>query len=202
MNSVSQQLENLGAVDSLLRQLSNENNKISAQLARDIANGEIVARKTVEYIRAQVTSVTDGEIELLKSSTDIAEAVSTFKGKELPSGKALIVIGAKVLYGAGASIEAAAMSTVLPDELKNSHVIVKNRGVEMLNVPGSLFSGGEDVEGPNASFFRFDTPLFLADGASTEFRLHVPSNVTFPDNTGGEKFVEVQLIAYKTVSRA
>ena len=73
--------------------------------------------------------------------------------------------------------------------------IVENRNNRLLV---SAFAGGADVEDPNQAIFRFDTPVFLADGQSLEIKLKVPTGVVFPDNTGGEKFVQVEFHGYKT----
>ncbi len=198
---VSKQLENTQALDQLLNQLAEEG-KITPELSRDIQNGTVKLMPTVQYIRADVSGQGGGEIELLKASQDEETGVSTFNGQRLPNGQAIIGTAVLVRYGEGENIKDVSLDKKLPGALQGSNIISKSDSKEVFNITGSMFLTAGSNTAPEDQMFRPELPVFLPDGKKTEFRIEVPSGVSFPSPTAPAKgFVEVAIYGYKTVNR-
>ena len=200
---ITTQLENSQSMDQLLSQLSVEG-LITPELSRDIQDGRVKLMPTVEYVRAEITAQSAGEIELLKASQDEEIGLSTFNGQRLQNGHAVIGTGIMVRVGktnASDKIKEASLDTKLPGAVQGSHVIVKSDGKEVFNLPGSVFLASGSNTTPEDLMFRPELPVFLADGKKTEFKLEVPQGVTVPGDASNKYFIEVAIYGYKTVNR-
>lgn len=200
MANLKNQLENTNYLNSLLMSLSNDP-RVSDTLKRDIQDGRIKPRPYFGYIRRKVTDQATGTVELLTTNQDELEGVSSFKGQSLPQGQALIITKAIVSYGAGANIESVDLSTVLPGVAQGSHFRAYSDKKEIFDLPGSAFHAPEESDDPNKTGLDFDVPLFFGDAKRTKFEMEVPENVAFPDDTGGEKFIQLAVVGFVTETK-
>lgn len=200
--SVSQAVEALNRPSSQAMLTKESKSKLSSPQAIRLMPDVIVHRYGLG-----ANAVGAGIKDLLLSSNNQREGISSFDGNQLEDLRNVVAKGIRFAFASDAaankeaSVKYSNFDADVPAALQNSvlHIVQNGKTIAKFAINDFVINGTKASQPKSESYLALDEPIVLAGGVNTQLRLEVPEGSTFNTATAAHyAYVELQFAGLTT----
>ncbi|MBW1296432.1 hypothetical protein [Aquimarina litoralis] len=189
-------------IDKAYGFLQSQSQVLSTGLRTDMSNGSIRVLHHIGYIRKEITGGA-GTIQLITAKTDKVDGISTFNGKKLDSGEAVVFNAIAVGFKHSANqVSPAALSYGSTEEpaIRNAKLIVSQGPRKIVELPLlDLIRADRDMVKPEDRYYNLGDWYVLADEQAIDIDIKFPEDVSVPVTANEHDYIEVLFKGYQTI---
>lgn len=180
--------------------------RFSAGLNSDIQSGNVYLDDHTLMVRKNISGA-NGIYDIIDETTKKITGISTLNENKLSSGQGFIFDRISVTYAKGAAAAGEKNQSygtgAVPQELRNSFLVISQKGREIINEPIANFIKGEASTSAADNFVELLGYKVLQDEEAITMRLVTPNGVSIDAvDAANNHFLEIRLKGAKTTRKA
>lgn len=180
--------------------------RFSPGLNSEIQAGNVYLDDHTMMIRKNISGA-GGIYDIIDETTKKVSGISTLNENKLPSGQGFIFDRLSVSYAKGALANGEKDQSygtgAVPQELRNSFLVIRQKGREILNEPVANFIKGDATASAADNFVELLGYKVLQDEEAITMQLVTPNGVSIDAaDAANNHFLEIRLKGAKTTRKA